>query len=169
MLLPPPTELESLSQKEQERRHKATASLTQRLRQLSTSLPHAGLNPWNLAALQAAAQPDGLFGGGPDDSDDDDDADQGALPPAGEDGAAPAEDASNDFGGAGSNGFDYDFPPSAAPASGPAGDAHADQHPSAHISSYEELCRLRIVRSPRRVGGGCMNGTIADPNGRTVN
>ena len=145
------TELESLSQKEQERRHKATASLTQRLRQLSTSLPHAGLNPWNLAALQAAAQPDGLFGGGADDSDDDDDdAGRGVLPPAGEDGAAPAEDAGNDFGGGGSDGFDYDFPPPAAPADGSAGDAHTDEHPSAHISSYEELCRLRIVRSPRR-------------------
>jgi hypothetical protein len=157
------TELEAAYEREKERRHQATAALERRARLLSTSLArHGGSNPWDAAAGMGGLFLGGGSGGGMGGGDDDDSDDElGALAPDADGpgaGAMPAGDAAvpidMDVGGSGSGGDDGAYDPwgAAPPLATAAMDAAASAEPApadttaTHISSYEELCRLRIVR-----------------------
>ena len=161
-------ELEGVYQREKERRQKATAALDRRARMLSTTFSRrGGSNPWDLAAMAAATRPGGLSAGagadalGGDDSDDDmgglggggyDDHDAAPAPtsaPSADDaGAAASRDMDQHDKGGYDDDDDDHLPMGGSDVwSGSARAAQeADKQPSTHVSSYEELCRLRIVR-----------------------
>ena len=147
-----------------ERRHKATATQDRRARLLSTTLSRLGRNPWDLAAMEVAAtHPEGFLeatGGSRGDGDDSDDdgaptsgglpdilPGEGMPPPGGLPADVPAEGLAPGSGAgasAGAGGWD----PAMADAAGNAADdgtAFVSAN-AAHVSTYEELCRLRIVR-----------------------
>ena len=140
--------------------------MDRRARLLSTTLPRRGGNPWDLAAMAAAARPGGIFAGDDGHDDNDSDDEMGGLGPNGSGGDAPQPESNSAAAPAPVEGI-----PSAEPDYGYGDDRtdgtewpanHPDDAPvagNAHVSSYEELCRLRIVRE-----GACAAGVPFVPS-----